>query len=59
MEGEQLEKYNLYAIDIDMCGKTDEPIKYGQCSGCQYYQGFQMKNYLRCIKCSYYAEQES
>lgn len=49
-----MSEYNLYAIDMDMCGKTDEPIKQGQCSGCEYYKGFELYNALRCIKCSYY-----
>lgn len=49
-----MSEYDLYAIDMDMCGKTDEPIKQGQCSGCEYYKGFELYNALRCIKCSYY-----
>ena len=48
--------YNLLAIDLDMCGKTDEPIKKGQCSGCKHYKGFELYNAKPCVKCSYYID---
>ena len=50
------EEYNLYVIDLDMCGKTDEPIKKNQCSGCEFYKGFELYNSMPCVKCTYYKE---
>ncbi|NLK36389.1 MAG: hypothetical protein GX301_13305 [Gracilibacteraceae bacterium] len=45
-------KYNLYAIDANICPKNDQPIIDKQCSGCDHYKGFELYNGQRCIKCS-------
>lgn len=55
---DDLYNYELKVINMDTCGKTDEPIKNGQCSGCEYYKGFELYNDLRCIKCAYYYSNE-
>ena len=50
------QQYNLYAIDANTCPETDEPIIDKQCSGCKFYNGFELYNGQRCIKCSAYHE---
>lgn len=44
---------SLKVINFDDCPKTDNPIIRGECSGCEYYNGFEMVNGHPCIKCSY------
>ncbi len=54
-----MEKNNMYAIDANVCPEKDNIIMKGQCSGCEYYKGFEMYNGQTCVKCSYYAENEA
>ena len=47
-------KIKLLAVDRDTCPHQDNIIIKQQCSGCQYYKGFQMyKGELPYIECSY------
>jgi hypothetical protein len=55
---EDSQQYNLYAIDANTCPENDEPIIDKQCSGCEFYKGFELYNGQRCIKCSDYHEKE-
>lgn len=50
---------NLYVMDKDYCPDCDAIIMQGMCSGCQYYCGFELYEGQRCVKCSYYSEEES
>lgn len=45
---------NLYTIDCDTCPKFDNIICNNQCGDCEYYNGFEMYHDQRCVKCSYY-----
>lgn len=50
------QQYSIYAIGANTCPETDEPIIDKQCSGCNFYKGFELYNGQRCIKCSAYNE---
>ncbi|PKM80379.1 MAG: hypothetical protein CVU88_04685 [Firmicutes bacterium HGW-Firmicutes-13] len=47
-------KYNLYAIDANICLQNDKLIIDKQCSDCEHYKGFEIYHGQRCIKCSAY-----
>lgn len=45
---------DLRVIDKDNCPKEDNIIFQGQCAGCKYYMGFEMRDAQPCVKCDYY-----
>ena len=51
----KMEKNNLYTIDKDFCPQKDNILIQGQCGGCEYYNGFELYEGQRCIKCAYYS----
>lgn len=50
-------KFDLFAIDANICPLNDQPIMDKQCSGCEFYKGFELYNGQRCIRCSAYHEE--
>ena len=45
---------NCWVIDKDCCPKKDIIIMQDLCGGCSHYNGFEIVNGERCIKCDYY-----
>lgn len=44
----------LRVINNDTCPEKDNIIIKGQCTGCKFYDGFEMYNGQPCVKCNYY-----
>ena len=45
--------YNLLAIDANYCPKYDKPVTRGDCTGCEFYKGFELYHAQPCIKCAF------
>lgn len=52
-------EFNIFALNLDQCPKSDAVLKNTYCSGCQFYKGFVLANGSPCVKCAYYSESES
>lgn len=50
-----MDNSELLAMDMDECPAEEAVIYQGMCSGCEYYNGFELFKGLRCIKCSYFS----
>jgi len=51
--------YKLLAIDANYCPKCDKPVARGACTGCEFYNGFELYNAQPCIKCAFSTMDES
>lgn len=53
-----MDNYHLFVMDKDYCPDNDSIIYRNACDNCDHYNGFQLENGERCIKCSFYEDLE-
>lgn len=53
-----MDSYHLFVMDKDYCPDNDSIIYRNACDNCDHYNGFQLENGERCIKCSFYEDLE-
>lgn len=52
--GSDEQQYRILTIDGHDCPISDNPVIRGECSGCNYYRGFQMNQGFPSVKCSWF-----